>query len=76
MGDFVASHVRAVAYFGGATRIVVPDHQAFPATVRTKTAETLMHVLTNTGLVRVTDIAYAVEGARGLGNGFPVVPET
>jgi transposase len=25
MGDFVASHVRAFGYFGGATRIVVPD---------------------------------------------------
>ena len=25
MGDFIASHVRAFAYFGGATRIVVPD---------------------------------------------------
>jgi transposase len=25
MGDFVASHVRAFEYFGGATRLVVPD---------------------------------------------------
>jgi transposase len=25
MGDFIASHVRAFAYFGGATRITVPD---------------------------------------------------